>query len=308
MHEKYLAFSTARNADLCIEFSSQPIPHVELVRSNLVLLIDAAGSRGNSRGLFALPVDGRPLVRLDEKWDLPNREIGSFTVVSNQVYLGLHGYLVKCDLESNKTEVLASSRRADKHSELDNGALFQTRFMFRDAKRGRIIVTTERGQRTEFWSLNPAGGQLTLLDSRPGQYSIDCIENQSGADLVFFSSPFCVEAFHLDTMKLEGICSYGSVRQRDASLLLGFWEDQAWLVGPHFIHDGYLWSGGAFGRMALADKKVEQFPPVSAPDPEATPVKRWPFFNNVPFCFEPIANSRNLLLGTAAGAWLIPLR
>ena len=282
-------FTTSRQQDC------QPIPHIELVNSNLVMLVAEPATHGNAVGVFALPVDGKPVVRLDDKWELPNHEIGAFTVVGRQIFLGLRGYLVKCDLESNQTEILASSRRADQQSELDNGELFQTQFMFPDAKRGRIIVTVERGQRIEFWSLDPADSRLTLLDSRLGHYPPGSSGNQAGPDMLFFSGPFQLEVFHLDTAKLETLSTGLPM------------EDQDWKLGPHFIDQGYLWSGGAFGRASLADKKTERFPWVSPPDPEATPPNRYPFFRNIPYYFAPLANSRNVLLGTAAGAWLLPL-
>jgi len=259
------------------------------------MLIAEAPTHGTTVGVFAMPLDGKPVVSLDEKWELPNHEIGAFTVIGRQILLGLRGYLVKCDLESNQTEILASSRRADKHSELDNGELFQTRSMFPDTKRGRIVVTVERGQRAEFWALGLADDRLTLLDSRSGAAATESIENQTGADQLFFSSPFRVEVFHLDTAKLETLSTGLPM------------EDQEWKLGPHFIHQGYLWSGGAFGRTSLADKKTERFPWVSPPDPEAMPPNRYPFFRNIPYYFAPLANSRNVLLGTAAGAWLLPL-
>ena len=294
----------------------QPIPHIELVGSNLLLLVAEAPSRGKSFGVYAMPVDGKPVVRLDEQWDLPNHEIGAFTVVNNQIFLGLSGYLVKCDLDSKKTEVLASSRRAEQRSELDNGELFQTLFLHPDAKRDRIIVTLVRGSetqtvvydhgsstrtanahcRTEFWALDLADGRLKLLASRAGGFAPGSIGNQSGADQLLFSGPFHLEALHLDAAKLETLSTGLPM------------EDQEWKLGPQFIQQGYLWSGGAFGRVALAGKKKERFPWVSPPDPEATPSNRYPFFHNIPYCFAPVADSRNVLLGTAAGAWLLPLR
>ena len=285
----HATFTTSQQQDC------QPIPHVELVNLNLVMLVAEAPTHRTAVGVFAMPLDGKPVVRVDEKWELPNHEIGAFTVVGRQIFLGLRGYLVKCDLESNQTEILASSRRADKQSDLDNGELFQTKFMFPDAKRGRIVVTVERGQRIEFWALSLADGRLTLLDSRPGTAATESIGSQAGADQLFFSSPFHHEVFHLDTAKLETLSTGLPM------------EDQEWKLGPHFIHQGYLWSGGAFGRTSLADKKTERFPWVSPPDPEATPPNRYPFFRNIPYYFAPLANSRNVLLGTAAGAWLLPL-
>ena len=268
-------------------------------------------------------------MRLDQKWDLPNHEIGSFTVVSNQIFLGLSGYLVKCDLDSKRTEVLASSRRADKRSDLDNSGLFQTPLMVRDAKRDRIIVMVERGRETfwvrdadgsstwttdndkshtEFWALDPATGRLMfMLNSYV--YPAGFWGNPSGPDLLVFSSWEGVDVLHLETTQLERMCSYGSVRgtrRHRVTRFLGGTKP-GWLGRISFTK-AICGVVARFGCVSLADKKTERFPLVSAPDPEATPVNLDPFHNNIPFCFVPLSNNRNLLLGTAAGAWLLPLR
>ena len=314
------------NHGILTNFVSGPasfIPHVELDHSNLMLLVNNQPSKG-SRGVFAMSVDGKSVVRIDEKWNLPNQEIDCFTVLGNQMFIGLQGYLVQCDLDSKQTEVLASSRRADKRTELDNGELFKTRFMIPDPKRGRIIVGVDPSDadhdfHTTLWSFTITSGQLTNLVSFRHNYHTG-VANRLDGDSVVISDPFGTAAFHLDTGRMEMFGTIGAAYSRavkeNDQMVLGLFRNgnwgEGWGRGPMFIRDGYIWSASA--RFSLAGKQVEFFPVIRPPVQDASKSSLNPHISTgnpatpqFPFCFVPIANSRNLLLGAAAGAWLLPL-
>jgi hypothetical protein len=283
---------------------SLPVIQAQLVGSTLYALIDTGTKGGRRCGVFAIPLDGKPITRLDEKPGLPDGAIESFAVAGNKLVLGLPGYIVAADLVSNQITLLASSRRTDKQSELDGGAMFHTKFTILDPARRRIVLVVQPGSASEFWSVDPSKGRLAKLFVAKTNFSPNRMDG-SGDGVVLFSDPCCIHAFHLDSVKLELLCVDSFCGGRiDEQFPLGRMKEREWMIGPHLIYKGFLWSGGAFGRIAFADQKAERFPPVSPPDPE-TVMRIDP---STVGCFAPADNGKKLVFGTPSGVWLLALR
>lgn len=301
------AASVVGQTTLSLPYVPRLLPSVQLAMadSHLYALLDVQSDVPSRYQLLSFALDGNVVARIDERFDLPAREINSFAVHDGTIYLGLPGYIVACDLASKRVSVLASSRRADKQSELDGGDVFRTWFMIPDRTRNRIVLVVEPHQRpVELWSLEPSTGRLKQFHVASSRLHFTRMD-RSGEDRVVFSNGCQVHALHLDTDKLERLAVDSFCGGRtDEKLPLGRLAEREWAVGPHLIHKGWFWSANAFGRISLADATAERFPPVSPPDPES------------PFHLDPdgiggLATTRDgkaLILATSRGIWLLPWR
>jgi hypothetical protein len=273
------------------------------------------------RTLYEFPTDGRPAIRIDDQLDLLDRNFQSFGVVGNKLYLGANGFIYLCDLASKRVDILASSRRTDKKSELEGGQSFLTPLMLLDPPRNRIIIVTWPIERTtvprsfsgDVWSLDYKSGKFTKLLASKLEFQIQHMELVDQDTVLFSAESGGLFAIDLRSDKLIDLhqpgrpCYFQCVHE--------------WHMGPHLIHKGCLWSTRAFGRINLATNQREYFQPIipthwkASFEPDFLPgLGSWRIEGRhvakeiESGCLAAVENGNKLLFGTSFELWLLPLR
>ncbi|MCX6993179.1 MAG: hypothetical protein NT011_08575 [Kiritimatiellaeota bacterium] len=108
----------------------------------------------DGQGIFDFPIGPGEVRVIDSNNGLPSSVVYSIAYLDGRLYAGLggDGYIISYDLASNRPLVLASSRRREKLSPLDNGPRFQTDHMLADPKRNRVLFRIQGQQ--EIWRIN----------------------------------------------------------------------------------------------------------------------------------------------------------
>ena len=201
-------------------------------------------------GILIFPRNGSPVRRLNVDNGLPSNAVLSVAVLEGKLYAGMEdGYLIAADLQSDQIEVLASSRRKQKRSPLDDRASFRVTTVIGDVKRRRLLFAAA----SHLWQYSPASGEVRSVFDLSQQ-----IPAQSGRSLP--SESICW------TSPIES----DRVLISDSQQVIAFnlWDDTALMlprVGtmPFLILDEWLWSGNSFTRHSL---ETGQRQALTAPD------------------------------------------
>jgi hypothetical protein len=219
----------------------------------------------STEGILVFPLSGGPPRRIGEKEGLPARLVYKLAIVDNILLAALEGgYIIAYDLNTQKCETVASSRRSEKLSPLDNGPPFRVYEMAADQPRGRVLFTLQVVSRQDpkngLWEFNIQtrkfkkiqpymdGAWSTVTKGRiyllipDGLMSYDPATDRFG--LLFGKAPQ-----EYGSLKAEGV---------PAELSLTF-PGRPFRSGSLF-HAGYLWQAHPFGRRTLDRSKEELYP------------------------------------------------
>lgn len=254
------------------------------------------------QGVFDLPLGPGEIHVINCNNGLPSPCVYSIAYLEGRLYAGLggDGYIISYDLASNRSLVLASSRRREQLSPLDNGPSFQTYHMLADP-RGNRVLFRNRGQQ-EIWQINQEGAiSLYAKISKysphdPKQYSkqyMDSPLRQDEQGVFIFGKDNLALVYNLldDPYEIMGV--HGG---RYNGVWINFVPRINRVIGK------LLWIASPFGRMNLEDNLVQRdlFPGLAY---EGVGVG----FNPAQ-CIFPFNNGKQLLLGDDKTLWLVDLR
>jgi len=279
-------------------------------------------------GVFIAPFDGTRMERITRENGLPSDSAQALACAEGKLFAALDdGYLVACDLKTKSCRVLASSRRKEKKSLLDDlTPPLQVRGMLADAARHRILFLADFERAECFpllglWQIDVRSGELSQLlqfDRAPAWMQ------RHGPDRVL------IHFWRFQDMiytKVRGACSAPAVGAVNFDLaansgqLVYAWSVKghpANAVGPKLpggekvtviplqsswpllLVDGWLWfrdgNHNRSGRISPDGQTVESFP---APDGSGSP-PNWDSLQR-------IGDGRRVLAGDSRRMWLLTL-
>jgi hypothetical protein len=127
-------------------------------------------------GILIYRTDSDRAQAVTEKEGLPSSCGHSVAILDGKVYAGLgadgkDGYLVSCQLDSRRIDVVASNLRKDRRSPFDDGAVFTIRGLTPDPARHRLIIAIQRyepkPQLNGIWEYTPQTDRWRLLLPMP---------------------------------------------------------------------------------------------------------------------------------------------
>jgi hypothetical protein len=232
----------------------------------------------SNTGIFVFPVDGGQPVHLGKAEGLPSEEIHSLACMEGRLYAGCgEGILLSYDWQTREWTTIASKRRKESQSPLDNYSWpYRIRQMVSDPPRHRVLFTVDFGlggccgPLSGMWALDVRSGKLTrvldlsyscpwispvrngklLIETRidPGGASgivqFDLASNRS--QLLYVCRPSAQFGAHLQVDEGVGRISFNR-------------------YAPHLLVNGWLWSDDPFGRISADGKSVEFFDAVPRP-------------------------------------------
>jgi hypothetical protein len=275
-----------------------------------------AGTVGD--GIYVFPLAGGDGVRIGEKEGLPAPAVVSLAALQDKLFAVLKGgYIVMHDLETKRTEVIASSRRTEALSPFDNAKPFYADNLRTDPPRRRVLFrmyqTSNQHPLSGMWEYNLKTRQFKKL-----------------LPLAFYlASPVQDGNFYMDSFseveyegkpgwkKQEGLGRFDLAKDK-FTLLLGKSPDGideqkpagipaqlSTLIRPlpgsaesKLYHGGYLWLSAPFSRTPIKGGKKEILPHVQ--DPRTLQVQ----FNE---CLEAVSQNE-LLVGDWRALYLVRLK
>ena len=246
--------------------------------------------RSRGLGVYFFPTNGEPVLHLSTADGLPSDDIYALAFLDGVLYIGAGdnghaGYLSSYDPRNKKITVLASSRRSEHVSPLDDQRPFFTLGFVTDSTRHRLIMALS--SRTEpsrtnspaitesrsIWSYSPATGEFKRLAPlrTPTYYNV------ASRNMMWFGLA------DTNTVAVKGLNMMALFDLRDDRLISVYdsWEARTntaikfWLRpvpghpgsrdladGPFFLRNGWFYSARPFERMAMADGRREEFLPL----------------------------------------------
>lgn len=219
-----------------------------------------------SEGIFVFPLAGGDPKRIGEKEGLPSRTVHKLAVVDRTLIAGLEGgYIVTHDLDAGRTDVIVSSRRAEKLSPFDNSAPFRVWELAADPKRHRVLFTlnlnTRNDPREGLWEFNLKSRQFKRLqpvvygawgpvrDERLYIVQVDGINRLNGGLVAFDLASNQYLLIHGHAPK-----EYGDLKN------VGMPKETSIPFPRHLLHGNHYWSAYPFGRHSLDGKHEEPLP------------------------------------------------
>jgi hypothetical protein len=241
-------------------------------------------------GVFIFPTNGGPVFHLDTTNGLPSDDVHAVAFLDGKLYIGAGefgrgGYLAAYEPASRNVTIFASSRRSEHLSPLDDQQPFFTLGLLADSIRHRLIMAitsattpsiTNRPAITPsmgIWSYLPVTGEyqhlapLWMIAYNPSPWRNMTWFGQADTNTVAVKELYMMALFDLRDDHL--ISSYDSWMAR-TNPAIRFWDSSVrgapgnhkLADGPFFIRDGWFYSARPFERMALADGRREELPPL----------------------------------------------
>ncbi len=240
-------------------------PHMVDIRSRAAISDRCYWLATRDAGILAFPLDGSPAFFVDASKGFPSNHVESIACCDGIIFAGLAdgGYIVRYDPKTSHCQVLASSRRKDKRSGLDDCLAYESPCMVADSARHRVLFYTYQvnGRPSGIWQINAAGEISELYETRNVGNSAWCSQ-ADGGHVLFTGNSWVLD---LDL-------------QTDRPTVL--WNHKNWPAGPKIpskargntasfaplpplLHrDGYLWSGDNFTRTEIETGRVQDLPNV----------------------------------------------
>ncbi len=278
------------SVDLGLPASKIP-PHLRnAVVTSIVADGEAIYVAINVAGIVVFPLRGGQPRRIDLADGVPSVKTSSLAVLDRKLYAGFaDGYLIAYDLQTNRCDVLASSRRKQKLSPFDDSPVFRVPTLIADQARQRVVMVIGK----HLWQFTPSDGKfvqvLDLVAASKGPWN-----PKLDSSTIIWSGPLrgdrmlVSNVFHVMEIELA----------HDKASEIHAPEFGAFPIHPpQLLVDGYLWSGGSFARLSL-DKREHQSLP--APDKGPTPFRASVFL-------ESTADGRQLIAADMRSVWLLDL-
>jgi hypothetical protein len=223
-------------------------------------------------GIYAFPLTGGDGVHIGEKQGLPSLGVMSLTGLDGQLFAGLDGgFLVAYDLSAERCNVIASSRRTEPRSPLDNGILFGATELIADSPRHRVLfhVIVQAGNLKHpghgRWEYNLKTGKfkklLPMVFAHASQVRDQAIYLKGSAWDQAGEHPWLAR-YDLPTDRftlLEGKTPEGLEPQKPA----GVPPQLSAVFMQRTYHAGFIWQPNPFGRRPIQGGAPEFFQEVT---------------------------------------------
>ena len=241
-------------------------------------------------GIYVFPTNGDPVFHLSTTNGIPSDEVHTLAFLDGKLYIGAGefergGYIASYEPATGKVTVLASSRRSEHISPFDDQPPFFTLGLVADSIRHRLImaITTETAPSHTnrpaitpsmgIWTYLPATGEykrlapLLMPAYDPSPMRSHTWFGLADVNTVAVKELFMMALFDLRSDHLISAYDSWDARTNAASRLWtspvpGFPGNRNLADGPFFLRDGWFYSARPFERMAMADGRREQFPPL----------------------------------------------
>lgn len=274
------------------------------------------------RGIYDFPLGPGEVRCIDRNNGLPSSVVYSIAYLDGRLYAGLggDGYIISYDLASNRTLVLASSRRREKLSPLDNGPPFQTDHMLADPPRSRVlfhipgqqkiwqinqndtirlytqiinnqyarIITNQHAKIARVIEVQPSEPQNKWKRDRP------FLKNEQWDSFLYTYNNAVV--YNL----LDGQCEIITTPCQGLIRIIESSTERVLKPPPCQVVGKWLWTANPFARICLENLTTEQFPGLVR---EGVGLG----FNPTE-CIFPFNNGKQLLLGDGRTLWLVDLK
>lgn len=274
-------------------------------------------------GILVLSRGQDPMRTFDHSTGLPSDDVESLACAGDKLYAGVSGgYLVTCDLKSGHCEVIASSRRKDKKSPLDDTSpVFEISAMLSDPDRHRVLFLADLKSGADcrplqgLWSLDTRTETLTQLlriDIRPHWMQ----RNWGNQVLIQFALQGAVDVFSACGATPTGVISFDLAS--DKAELPYAWDNRQagptlppapkfiqvalQLRPPNVLLDGWLWFWDQprqrVCRIPPDGKGIEYLPPLDATGRSSRrDWKTWQLIND----------GRQMLMADSQDIWLLTM-
>jgi hypothetical protein len=240
-------------------------------------------------GLFIFPTKGGPVQHLGTTNGLPSEDIHAIAFLDGKLYIGAggerEGYLVSYDPVTRKVNILGSSRRSEHLSPFDDQPPFYTIGFVADTHQHRLLMVVSStiiptgtlpaiAPCMGIWSYSPLAGEYKRLAPFRLVTIPVLMPRQTWAGLVNASVLATKETRTLNLFDLRNdrLLSVYDPLAAQKSATQSPWQapqpglSYPWGVipfdGPFLLREGWFYSARPFARMALADGRREQLPPL----------------------------------------------
>jgi hypothetical protein len=242
-------------------------------------------------GVLIFPLDGGPAFRLCTTNGLPSDDVWAVALLDGKLYIGAGepqraGYLVSYEPADGKISVLASSRRREHLSPLDDGPPFCAFCLLPEPERHRLVMPiTSLNPPTKtpglinssmgVWTYSPTNGELhrvaplfMVTPSFPEFMRSKTWAGLAEPGTLMIQAWGTTTLYDLRTDQLHPI--YGPSAEKNRATL---WSTPAprggfyVLQGPFLIHEGWFYSATPFERRALTDGARHEFSPLNTKYP-----------------------------------------
>jgi hypothetical protein len=260
-------------------------------------------------GIYAFPLAGGPPQHIDENQGLPSNRVRAMTWLDGRLYAALADgeYLVRCDPRGGPCVVLASSRRKERLSPLDDTPPYDVAYLAGDPQRRRLLLTirfkvddAERRKANGLWQYEPAAGefkQVLEIEDSPMQTS-GGTQVQNDAIMLWFYDNWVIRIdLKTDTPAIVHTQMAGTLIPGLHSRGVPY-RNFAGTAPPYAEADGWLWSvQGMFARLSNVTGTVERLPSLETGRPGA----KYQYL-------EMVGDDSHLLVGDDSGFWLLMLK
>jgi hypothetical protein len=241
------------------------------------------------RGIVIFSLDGKQVTHVHTGTGLPSDHVQALTGLDGKIYAGVgeadkEGYLITHDLKTGVTAVLASSRRKEALSPLDNTAPLYVQACRADAKRQRVLAFIYVGGSLEhlksngLWEIDAKNGRLTQVANlyvlgtstrHDLEWASPIVEDKlllalHDATCLFDLSTHKVEKERVTNPATNRLVSFLEPRLPHLIAVLKPGNKTLQLRNDAFFHEGRLWTGHPFGRIRLDGSDKEAFPNLRA--------------------------------------------
>lgn len=254
-------------------------------------------------GIYDFPLGPGEVRTIDRNNGLPSAVVHSIAYLDGRLYAGLggDGYIISYDLASNRCLVLASSRRREKLSPLDNGPPFQTDYMFADPQRRRVLFHISGQQ--EIWQIdqdNTIRLYTKITTDQPGKprnklkRAGPVLEDEQRLSFYYTINRAVVCNLANDEYEIIATSCLATEVNRIGAIFM---------LPVHRVVGKWLWTASPFARMDLVNMTTnvttEIFPGLEREGKGAgfDPTQ----------CIFPFNNGKQLLLGDDKSLWLVDL-
>lgn len=220
-----------------------------------------------SSGILAFPHDGRAAFSITDKDGLPTNHVDSIAYLDDHLYAGLGdgGYIIRFDPTNKECDVLASSRRKEKRSPLDDDLSWKAPCMCADAPRHRVVFLAGRGfgDHTGIWQIDAAGALTQLYKTSQIAFG-DWCSDVDGDHLIMSTNQWILDLdLTNDHPQVLHKNPYGSIGPKIVPASASITPNVN-LFPPYLARDGWLWAGHDFTRTNISTGQTQDLPELSS--------------------------------------------